>query len=111
MSGAAEAGPLRNLARRTGRNREVLGVHYPSDTLCGQKMAARMLPLILNCPTVLGTPSTTINPMTKKPDNFAGTTLPHADVGLDGTKTEPVNGQGRDFYADGLLAKARREWQ
>jgi hypothetical protein len=44
-----EDGPLRRMADRIARNREVLGLHYPSDSLAGRTLAdltfALMLPL------------------------------------------------------------------
>jgi membrane-associated phospholipid phosphatase len=42
--------PLRALANRIGRNREVAGVHYPSDTLAGRQIAREAFPLLLCCP-------------------------------------------------------------
>ncbi|MBB5696109.1 phosphatase PAP2 family protein [Muricoccus pecuniae] len=99
---AADVGPLRMMARRTARNREVLGVHYPSDTLCGYKLAARLLPLFLSCPTVAGKSTT---------DGKDGTPFAvHEPVGIDAAHNEPCNLQGLSFFADGLLAKARQEW-
>ncbi|MBX9752348.1 MAG: hypothetical protein K5Q68_22355, partial [Roseococcus sp.] len=49
--------PLRSMARRIARNREVLGVHYPSDSFVGQKLAARTLPLLMTCPSLVGDPT------------------------------------------------------
>jgi hypothetical protein len=44
--------PLRALANRIGRNREVAGVHYPSDTRAGQQIADEAFNKhLLNCPT------------------------------------------------------------
>ncbi len=40
------------MARRIGRNREVLGLHFPSDTKGGEDLAALMLPRLLACPSV-----------------------------------------------------------
>jgi hypothetical protein len=99
-AGAAEAGPLRTMARRTGRNHEVLGVHYPSDTLCGFRMAARMLPLFLACPTVRGAAAAGV----------AGALQAQAAVGLEAAASEAVRFGSEPYYNDGLLAKARQEW-
>ena len=44
--------PLRLLAHRVARNREVLGLHYPSDSRAGAKLARESYPLLLECPTV-----------------------------------------------------------
>jgi hypothetical protein len=43
---------LARLAERVARNREVLGMHYRSDTLAGRVVAGYSLPLLLRCPTV-----------------------------------------------------------
>ena len=43
---------LERLAERIARNREVLGLHYPSDTLTGQFLAQQTLALLVQCPTV-----------------------------------------------------------
>ena len=43
---------LDRLAERVSRNREVLGLHYPSDTAAGRNLAGQSLPLLLQCPTV-----------------------------------------------------------
>jgi membrane-associated phospholipid phosphatase len=43
---------LERLAERMARNREVLGLHYPSDSAAGKYLAARTLPLLLRCATV-----------------------------------------------------------
>jgi membrane-associated phospholipid phosphatase len=45
-------GPLQLLAERIGRNREVLGVHYPSDSAAGKKLAEATFPLLVECKTV-----------------------------------------------------------
>ncbi|MBR0673389.1 phosphatase PAP2 family protein [Neoroseomonas soli] len=49
---AGEAGgALYLMAQRIGRNREVLGVHYPSDTAAGKALATHIADKILpNCP-------------------------------------------------------------
>jgi membrane-associated phospholipid phosphatase len=42
---------LDRLAQRVARNREVLGLHYPSDSALGQKLAQWTLPLLKKCPS------------------------------------------------------------
>jgi hypothetical protein len=46
------SGPLQRLAERIARNREVLGMHYPSDSAAGKKLAEETFPLLIQCPTV-----------------------------------------------------------
>jgi membrane-associated phospholipid phosphatase len=41
---------LGRLAERVSRNREVLGLHYPSDSFAGVIIAKQSLPLLLQCP-------------------------------------------------------------
>jgi hypothetical protein len=43
---------LDRLAERVARNREVLGLHYPSDSAAGRTLAEMSLLLLLQCPTV-----------------------------------------------------------
>jgi acid phosphatase (class A) len=38
--------PLYALAARIGRNREIAGLHYPSDTEAGKKLAQDILPFL-----------------------------------------------------------------
>jgi membrane-associated phospholipid phosphatase len=45
--------PLRRLAERVARNREVMGLHYPSDSLAGKFLGDQSLALLLTCPSVL----------------------------------------------------------
>ncbi len=40
------------LAQRIARGREVLGLHYPSDSAAGAQLAAAIVPVYLACPTV-----------------------------------------------------------
>jgi hypothetical protein len=42
---------VRALAARIAVNREIAGVHYPSDTEAGRELARKLLP-ILNSPQV-----------------------------------------------------------
>ncbi|HEY3968082.1 MAG TPA: hypothetical protein VGM05_26195, partial [Planctomycetaceae bacterium] len=51
-AGDSDSTPLRRLAERVARNREVLGLHYPSDSKAGKYIADHSLPLLLNCPSV-----------------------------------------------------------
>jgi membrane-associated phospholipid phosphatase len=44
--------PLIRLAQRIARNREILGLHYPSDSEAGKKIAQESMGMFLNCPTV-----------------------------------------------------------
>jgi membrane-associated phospholipid phosphatase len=44
--------PLRRLASRIARNREVIGVHYPSDSRIGETLAERAWPLLKRCASV-----------------------------------------------------------
>src|SRR5258708_40271574 len=46
--------PLRRLAERVARNREVLGLHYPSDSKAGKYLGDQTLALLLQCPSVAG---------------------------------------------------------
>jgi membrane-associated phospholipid phosphatase len=51
---APPADPLTRLAQRVSRNREVLGLHYPSDSAAGKDLAEQIFPIIKNCPTIIG---------------------------------------------------------
>jgi membrane-associated phospholipid phosphatase len=46
--------PLRRLAERVARNREVLGLHYPSDSKAGKYLGDQTSTLLLLCPSVVG---------------------------------------------------------
>jgi acid phosphatase (class A) len=39
------------LADRIGKNREIAGVHYASDTAAGKYLAAQCFELLAKCPT------------------------------------------------------------
>ena len=43
---------LGRLAQRTARNREVLGLHYPSDSEAGRQLAEKSASILLTCPTI-----------------------------------------------------------
>jgi membrane-associated phospholipid phosphatase len=45
---------LLDVADRIARNREVLGLHYPSDSECGRRLAEAAFPLLQACPTLAG---------------------------------------------------------
>jgi hypothetical protein len=45
-------GPLRRMADRIARNREVLGLHYPSDSVAGKALADKTFALMLPLPKV-----------------------------------------------------------
>ena len=47
-----ERSPLWRIAERIARNREVLGVHFPSDSEAGLRLAVQALPLLLACPLI-----------------------------------------------------------
>jgi hypothetical protein len=102
----AESGPLRTMARRVGRNREVLGVHYPSDTRCGFRLAARCLPLFLQCPTVRGTSGVKDG----EENEQAAVTIEEATNTTEPAAAAALTAGGQDIFDDGLLAKARKEW-
>jgi hypothetical protein len=53
-SATQAGGPLERLAQRIARNREVLGLHYPSDSAAGRALAVRTFELANsdNCPTI-----------------------------------------------------------
>ncbi len=44
--------PLDRLAQRIARNREVLGLHYPSDSAAGKALAQRTVAIFGDCPTI-----------------------------------------------------------
>ena len=56
LAGPAAATLLHRLAERVARNREVMGLHYRSDSIAGQNVAADILPLLLACPTMAAPP-------------------------------------------------------
>jgi hypothetical protein len=82
-------GPLRMMADRIARNREVIGKHYPSDSATGKILADGSWNILLRCPSLVGTP-------VPAPPN------PAAEVAV------PI--EGVNTFANGLLQRARREW-
>jgi membrane-associated phospholipid phosphatase len=49
----AAAVPLQRLADRIARNREVLGMHYRSDSEAGRTLAEQTFPLLSGCASVV----------------------------------------------------------
>src|SRR5260221_3832364 len=43
------ASPLERMAQRIARNREVLGLHYPSDSKAGKLLAKRSFDILMTC--------------------------------------------------------------
>ena len=66
---------LERLAERIARNREVLGLHYRSDTLAGVFLAKQTLALLVQCSTVKdllpGVPTTSRRRSGHSPTRFA----------------------------------------
>jgi hypothetical protein len=50
-----ETTALQRMAQRIARNREVLGVHYPSDSAAGKKLAEDTFAILQKCKTVNNT--------------------------------------------------------
>src|SRR3954453_5225625 len=48
----AELSPLRMMAGRIARNREVAGLHFPSDSLIGKKLADGSFSIMMERPAV-----------------------------------------------------------
>jgi membrane-associated phospholipid phosphatase len=74
--------PYARLAERLAKNREVLGVHYPSDTAAGMKLAEGCFKLMLQCPSIAGS------------GGAVADTIDDASI-----------------YANGWIAQARKEWE
>jgi hypothetical protein len=49
-----DTSPLQQMAQRIARNREVLGVHYPSDSRAGKVLAETLFKILMECPTIKG---------------------------------------------------------
>ena len=45
--------PLQQMAARIARNREVLGLHYPSDTKAGRQLAIRTFEILKKCKSIV----------------------------------------------------------
>lgn len=91
----ATTGLLRSMAIRIGRNREVLGVHYPSDSLAGRKLAQLAFLLMTNASV------TSIMGTSTDPNRRALTTYPSEFT---------TGGQSLTAYSSGLLYLAYQEW-
>lgn len=89
--------PFWLLAERIAKLREVLGVHYPSDTKGGLRLAESAFPLMLRCPRIAGGVDTDGDGV---PDNL-----------LADDSGGPLSIAGQPIYDDGWLALARREWE
>jgi membrane-associated phospholipid phosphatase len=64
-----DAGPLRKMADRIARNREVLGLHYPSDSKAGKALADETFSLMMKgTPPPTSTPSAPSTPLKKIDD-------------------------------------------
>jgi hypothetical protein len=51
-----DSSPLERMAQRIARNREVMGVHYPSDSLAGKKLAELTFDILIECPSIKDQP-------------------------------------------------------
>jgi membrane-associated phospholipid phosphatase len=52
LTGTPKDTLLDRLAERVARNREVLGVHYPSDSAAGNSLASNAYKLLMQCPAL-----------------------------------------------------------
>lgn len=89
--------PFRLLAERIAKLREVLGVHYPSDTTAGRRVAQRAFPLLLGCELISG------RGIDADGDGVIDNQI------KDGANL-PVLIDGQAIYDNGWLALARKEW-
>jgi len=96
---ADKQSPFWLLAERIAKLREVLGVHYPSDTKGGLRLAEGAFPLMLRCPRIAGQASAD-NDGDGVPDNQL-----RNDAGA------PLSILGQPIYENGWLARARQEWE
>jgi hypothetical protein len=92
--------PMRQLADRIARNREVMGLHYRSDSDAGRLLAEKAFGLLLRCPS-LGLQANAADQLSQ---------------GADGDLND-VNGVSQHRWLldnalqEGLIADARREWR
>ena len=91
--------PFRLLAQRIAKLREVLGVHYRSDTRAGERVAGLAFPLMMKCARIAGTASA----------QLAADGLPENQL-RDAPGVPALIG-GQPVFENGWLALARREWQ
>jgi membrane-associated phospholipid phosphatase len=96
---ANQQSPFWLLAERIAKLREVLGVHYPSDTRGGQALAESAFPLMLTCARIAGTAGQDLN----------GDGVP--DNQLKDEVGAPLTIAGQPIYDNGWLALARKEWE
>lgn len=82
--------PYMLLAERIAKLREVLGVHYPSDTAAGRRVAGIAFPLLMHCPLIRGTP------------------IPNAQA-VPNNVIWQIGGQA--VYDNGWFGRARAEWE
>ena len=103
--------PLRRLAARIARNREMLGLHYPSDSEIGKTLAKNSFPILLRCPSLLvGTPPSfdaagmlrAVPALTFEDGVPAAAGVPAEE----GILTEKLAG----MPVGGMIGAARREW-
>jgi class 3 adenylate cyclase len=87
--------PFRLLAERIAKLREVLGVHYPSDTRAGRRVAGLAFSLMMRCARIAGTAV-----------DANGVAVPQ----LMDAAGMPVQIAGQQMYTNGWLARARNEW-
>ena len=80
--------PFWILAERIAKLREVLGVHYPSDTIAGQRVAGLAFPLMMSCTRIAGTQNLLLD-----------ANGVHVHIG------------GQPMFTNGWFALARQEWQ
>ncbi|WP_442865101.1 hypothetical protein [Bosea sp. NBC_00550] len=90
--------PFWLLAERIAKLREVLGVHYPSDTRGGLRLAEGAFPLMLKCTRIAG--FSVDEDLDGNPDNQ-----------LEDDTGAPLSILGQPIYDNGWLALARREWE
>lgn len=50
---AADLAAINLMADRVARNREVMGLHYPSDSAAGVVLATALMPMLKACPTIV----------------------------------------------------------
>jgi hypothetical protein len=94
-------GPLRLMADRIARNREVAGLHYRSDTWAGRILAAGCFQIMLELDAVRGDPAV-VNGLNAFAYPLVNYTIPSYPVSQAAAAIT--------VYPDGLLYSALREW-